>query len=85
VDLNQAAADMLGYSMDEMIGNNGWLLAEPNSMDKIMHRITTKSKDAYQTNMLHKDGTVFPVEIKGSDFEVAGEPVRIGLIKEIKE
>ena len=83
LDLNQACADIFGYLRDEMIFINAWKLFASESVNDLMHHLLTRSEDAYQVKARHKDGSYFIVELKGKDFEVAGQPVRSVQLKKI--
>ena len=82
-DLNREAADLFGYSIDEMIGLNAWTLFPASSADTLMDKLTSKSTDAYQVMAKRKNRDLFNLELKGRDFEYAGEPVRVVLLKEV--
>ena len=73
---NHAAAEMFGYTPDELIYINAWLFFHPSGMGAILHHLLSKSEEPYSADALHKDGSHFVVELKGKDFEIAGEPVR---------
>ena len=83
VELNQAAADMFGYSREELIGYNAWMLFTSSSADAIMQHVATQSERAYQIVGKRKDNTTFKVELKGIDFKLDGEPLRMVMLKEI--
>ena len=83
LEVNQAAADMFAYSRDEMVFMNAWKLFPAESVSDLMHHLVTKSEEAYGVKACHKNGSLFTVELKGNDFEIAGEPVRSVLLKKI--
>lgn len=84
IALNEAAAKMFGYTVEEAEGLNAWILFHPDSAKIIMQHLVNKSEDSYRVQALKKDGSEFTVELKGKDFEMDGEPVRSVSIKEIK-
>ena len=83
LDVNQACADLFGYSREDMIFLNAWKLFPPESVQEIMQHLLKKSTEPYRVKALHKSGTNFTVELKGYDFKIAGEPVRSVLLKKI--
>ena len=80
---NDVAADMFGYSANELFGLNAWRLFSDESFDTIMQHLVEKSEEPYQVKGIKKDETEFDVELKGSDFEVHGEPIRSVMLKKI--
>jgi PAS domain S-box-containing protein len=78
---NPAAAELFGYSVDELLPCNAWLLFPPQSTRALMQHLLSKSTEAYTVVARRKDGSLFQVELKGRDFEVDGEPVRAVLLR----
>lgn len=83
LQLNKTAADMFGYEVDEVVGLNAWVLFPPESAAELMRHLLTHSKDPYQVMARRKNGTLFHVELKGSEFEIDGDPVRVVLLKKL--
>ncbi len=89
IEANQAAADLYGYSREELLTmKNTDLSAEPEQTQ----RVTIASPiDVQKTVYIplryhrHKDGRVFPVEITGRFFVWQGQPVHIAAIRDITE
>ncbi len=73
---NQAAAEMFGYTPDEVVYMNAWIFFPPNCVDPIFEHLISKSEEPYNVDAQHKDGSLFVVELKGKDFEINHEPVR---------
>lgn len=80
---DKGAAEIFGYSMEELPGMNSWLLFKPESAQTIMHHLVNKSETAYRVKAVRKDKTEFEVELKGKDFVIDGEPIRSVLIKKV--
>lgn len=83
LEVNQACADMFGYTRDELIFMNAWKFFPLDSVKDLMHHLVTKSQAPYRVKANNKDGSLFTVELKGYDFEIEGEPVRSVLLKKI--
>lgn len=80
---NQAAADMFGYSTDEIPGLNAWVLFKPDYSKIIMQHLVEKSEEPYQVKAIGKNKDEFDIEMKGRDFEIGGIPVRVVLVKKL--
>jgi PAS domain S-box-containing protein len=83
VVVNQAAADMFGYEKEEMYGMNSWQLFSPKCVQAIMQHLLEKSEEPYRVTALTKEKTEFELEMKGRDFEVDYEPVRLVLNRQV--
>lgn len=83
IAVNAPAAEMFGYSPDEMVGMNSWTLFPPQSAEALLKHLITRSEAPYSVDAVHKNGSLFRVELVGKDFEVAGEPVRAVLLRRL--
>lgn len=81
IAVNDAVCDMFGYTQDEIPGLNAWLLFSQKSAESLMEHLMKKSQEPYTVTGLRKDKSEFEVELKGYDFEIAGEPVRAVALK----
>ena len=68
---------------EEVIFMNAWKLFTLDSVDVLMQHLLKKSEEPYVVKAYHKDRSIFEVELKGRDFEIAGEPVRSVSIKKV--
>ena len=84
LDANDAAVAMYGYSREELMQLKAMdLSAEPEKTIKaIVLDGTTHIPLRYHKK---KDGTVFPVEITASDYELDGRSINISTIRDITE
>ncbi len=65
VDVNQAAADSLGYSREELIGLHVWDIDpnhRPDMSDETWSTIRRLKSIAFESSHRRKDGTIFPIE-----------------------
>lgn len=85
LDMNPSLAQMVGYEMDEIVGTNPFDYLDPSCHEDVRRRLAENYQRPYEAAMVHRDGTVFPVEIKASDFYRDGVKLRVAAIRDIRE
>ena len=67
LSVNQKAAEMLGYTIEEFIGMPASQIVAPSEYDQAMDRLAMVQRGEtlpiYERNLVHKDGHLVPVEI----------------------
>jgi two-component system, cell cycle sensor histidine kinase and response regulator CckA len=85
VDASSRLADMLGYSLDEIVGLPGLELFAPECRDQVAERTRQGDTAAYEAVALRKDGTTFPVEVRPRLMEYRGQSARLAAVRDITE
>ena len=80
---NQAMIDMLGYGAEELLGMNAWSLFPARSAPIVAEKLKQRSEEPYQVYVRRKDGSEFLAELKGINFDIAGESARAILAREL--
>jgi len=88
VEANPAACSMHGYTYEEFIG-----LHRTDIIDPADHAMVAEYMKAIQAGRsfrgqavdLRKDGTAFPVEVRGSTFTFQGKPHTLSVLRDITE
>jgi PAS domain S-box-containing protein len=88
VEANPAACNMHGYTYEEFIG-----LHRTDIIDPADHAMVAEYMKAIQAGRsfmgqavdLRKDGTAFPVEVRGSTFTYLGKPHTLSVLRDITE
>jgi PAS domain S-box-containing protein len=88
VDANQALADMLGYTVEEMIGKDIRDFSDEKTNEFATPFI--KNGGGLPTNpteitLRRKDGTFFPTEVYGAGFKLNGRDLRVVSLWDITE
>ena len=69
-DANNRATDMLGYTLDELVGTPISKIVRPDELDDAMERMAAlladRSLPIYERKLVRKDGREIPVEINAS-------------------
>ena len=88
VDVNKQACESLGYSREEMIGMRPRDFdagLDQASIARIGERVNTGETVTFETLHRRKDGTVFPVEVRASQFQHGAYRFRLSLARDITE
>lgn len=85
-DVNPAFERMFGYELAEVLGTSALAFAPPEEHPLLRKKMQNSNKvETFETSALHKDGTIFPVEIMSRPHTYKGEPVRVAAIRDLSE
>jgi PAS domain S-box-containing protein len=89
VEANRKAEEMFGYSLPELTTLHFSQLHPPAELPKVMAIFTqitqTQRSQAADINFLRRDGTILPVDVTASCFELNGEVLIQGIFRDISE
>ncbi len=85
LDCNQGLSDQTGYPLDELIGIDGLMLTAPESRHIVLQNIQRSYEQPYEIIGLRKDGTRYPVSIRGTSIPYKGRTVRLAEFRDITE
>ncbi len=85
LDCNQALADMSGFTVKELIGMDGLKLIAPNSLELVLQHMKNGYDKRYEIEGIRKDGTIFPLSVRGKTIQYKGQTVRINEFRDITE
>lgn len=88
IEANERSAATYGYTREEMIGMNVIELRAPPLREGLrmqMERLMADECLVYETENIHKDGNVFPVEISIRMIEIDGKRYFQGVVRDITE
>ncbi|MCB9480879.1 MAG: PAS domain S-box protein [Desulfobacteraceae bacterium] len=85
VDCNMGLSEITGYSREELIGMDGLKLVAEESRPLVMKNISTGFSSTYDVVGMRKDGTYYPVEIRGKNIPYHGRTVRVTEFRDIAE
>jgi PAS domain S-box-containing protein len=86
IDVNLSLVNMFGFTREELINKNVLsIMFDAEYQDIIKLNIESNYTDPYEVVGLKKDGTKFPVEIVGKNYqtEVSGNPLRVTAFRDI--
>jgi diguanylate cyclase (GGDEF)-like protein/PAS domain S-box-containing protein len=85
IDGNEAFGAMFGYAPREVVGLSVTAFVHPDERDRVAHRHRTGFEGAYETVGRRKDGSTFPVEVRGRTVPWGGRVVRITAVRDLTE
>src|SRR5262249_11393185 len=85
LDVNDQLARMLGYTREEMIGQDVLLMIAPESRPLVAETMRSGREGTYEQLGLRKDGTVFESEVRAKTILWGGRPVRVSAVRDITE
>ncbi|HEU4539339.1 MAG TPA: PAS domain S-box protein [Polyangiaceae bacterium] len=85
IDGNEAFAAMFGYARGDLIGMGATAFVHPSERARVAARHLGGSEDAYETVGLRRDGSTFPLEVRGRMVPWGGRTVRITAMRDLTE
>jgi PAS domain S-box-containing protein len=88
VNANRSAAEMLGYTLEEIIGKHPSEFEVYESNEIVIGRmieIKTKGSARFETELIHKNGNKIPVEINVTAIEYNRRPALMNIVRDITD
>ena len=88
LDVNRQACESLGYTREELIGTTAIDFdpdVTPAHLESIQRMLDMGELLAFESRHRRKDGTIFPVEVRGQPFWEGGRRFTVALARDISE
>ncbi|MHB8120546.1 MAG: ATP-binding protein [Desulfuromonadaceae bacterium] len=85
LECNDGLSDLTDFSYEELIGMNGLELIAPESLDTVRANIRSGYDQRYEVTGLKKDGSRYPLAIKGKNVTYKGRDARVTEFRDITE
>src|SRR3954471_15920019 len=88
LDVNRQACQSLGYTRDELVGKTAPDVdpdISPANIEEINRKLNSGETVAFESRHRRKDGTVFPVEVRGEAFWEGGRNFVVALARDMTE
>ena len=88
LDVNRQACQSLGYTRDELVGMTPPDFdpdITPANIEEINRKLNAGETVAFESRHRRKDGTVFPVEVRGQAFWEGGRDFTVALARDMTE
>lgn len=77
LECNQGLSELTGFTVDELIGMNGLNLIAPEDRDVVRENIRSGQSLSYEVVGLRKDGSRYPIGVRGKSIPYQGKVVRV--------
>lgn len=84
-DVNPPCCELVGYTLDEMVGRHVLSFIAPDELPKVKEVMRLGKELRYETAVSHKDGTRIPVEFIVRTIERDGEKLRMTIVRDIRD
>jgi PAS domain S-box-containing protein len=84
-DVNEQLAAMLGHAREEILGRPVRDCVAAADRDTVAEAMRSGRTGTYEHRALRKDGSTFPVEVRGRSLTIEGRPVRVTAIRDLSE
>jgi len=85
LECNHGLSELTGFSYQELIGMDGSKLIAPEYQDTVLQNIHSGFEDLYEVKGVRKDGTHYPLAIKGKNVTYKGTLARVIEFRDITE
>ena len=82
---NQGLSDMTGFSNEELVGMDGFKLIDPDYLDQVLKNVKSGYDQSYEVKGLRKDGSVYPLAIRGKNIHYKDRDARVIEFRDITE
>ena len=84
-EVNKTTQRLFGYKQEELIGKNLLEFVAPQARERTIKTITEKLVDSYETQVIKKDGSIFPIFVSGRYITLEGKKVRVSILMDLTE
>ena len=83
IKTNSVAPKLLGYTKEEMIGKYALDFIAPSSQEFVKQVIQNHNQEMYEAQMIRKDGSIFPVILRGRVEILLDKNIRVSAIIDV--
>jgi diguanylate cyclase (GGDEF)-like protein/PAS domain S-box-containing protein len=84
-DANPPILALTGHTLHEIIGRKNLEFIAPEQVPKVLEVMASGAETAYESVLLHKDGTRIPVEFIVRTIERGGEKLRMTIVRDLRD
>lgn len=84
-DANPPLCELVGYTLDELLGHHIFDFVPPDQLGKVAAVMESGEETSYESVVLHKDGRRMPIEFIVRTIERHGERMRMTIVRDIRD
>ena len=84
-DANPPILALTGHTLNDIVGRKNLEFIAPDHIPKVLEMMASGAETAYESVVLHKDGTRIPVEFIVRTMERGGEKLRMSIVRDIRD
>jgi diguanylate cyclase (GGDEF)-like protein/PAS domain S-box-containing protein len=85
VECNHGLAELTGFSIEELIGMNGFDLIAPEHLEAVLANINRQYDQKYEVEGVRKNGERYPLAIRGKTIPYKGKSLRVTEFRDITD
>jgi PAS domain S-box-containing protein len=88
LDVNRQACESLGYTREELVGKTPVDFdpdVTPAMLEELDRKLNAEEMVSFESRHRRKDGTIFPVEVRGRAFWEEGQRLLVSLARDVSE
>ncbi len=83
LDCNQGLSDITGFTNEELVGMDGLKLIAPDFLEIAIKKIKAGYSEKYEVEGVRKDGSTYPLSIRGKNISYKGRKARVITFQDI--
>jgi diguanylate cyclase (GGDEF)-like protein/PAS domain S-box-containing protein len=83
-DANAPALALMGYTLAEILGRKNLEFIAPDQLPKVLEVMAARAETAYESAVVHRNGTRIPVEFIVRTIDRGGESLRMTIVRDLR-
>ena len=83
IDCNEQFLKMLGYEKIELVGRHLSSILSPPSIKTLIAALSFNSEDAYEIEIVAKNGMYIPTEVRTKIIQYGNEKIRVSVVRNL--
>jgi diguanylate cyclase (GGDEF)-like protein/PAS domain S-box-containing protein len=84
IDANLPLQRLVGYSLPQLLGRKTLDFVAPDQVPRAMEMVARRAELAYESALVHRDGSRIPVEFIVRMAERGGQPLRMVIVRDLR-
>ncbi|WED24517.1 EAL domain-containing protein [Vibrio sp. JC009] len=85
LECNDGLSELTGSSYEELIGSDAYQMIAPDDLERVLQNVHRGYAESYEVTGVRKDGSRYPMSIKGKNIVYKGRTARVSEMIDITE